>query len=128
MKRRKEPTKPEPGENGHHMENNPDAPYMNNGYDIKDGKYFLSSGRSDTMTRTFVERKALNDYVETMNRFITERFKEIAKSEKKWWDGILPALQIPPENRVGWYLVFEGDRAVIFQKKSEPKKESPDAA
>jgi len=120
---RKKKTELAPGENGHHMESRAED-YACCGYDVKDGKYTLSATRSSLMISTAIERQALNDYVQVMNRFITERFKDIAQREQRWWNDILPALQVPPEQRdSAWRLTFDGDKAVIYRVPAPPAQE-----
>ncbi len=87
-----------------------------NGYEKEGDSYFISPGHASTFDEIATEEAGLQAYVNTLNLFITEQFKSMAKRKKSWWDSRLSGMSL--DTSIDWQ--YDPYRRCIHPKPAPP--------
>ena len=74
------------------------------GYE-KLGDKIWPSPQSTRQMDEITERQAgLDDYIQSMNRYVVEQFRQLAADRRRWWDWAIKAYGLDPAKNYQWNM------------------------
>jgi len=87
------------------------------GYEIEGDKLYLAPCDINTIDKLLVEERGLATYVRDLNRFIEERYRDLALREDAWWQRI--AENVGTTVVIGKYQYHHSGRYIAPQEKAD---------
>ena len=72
------------------------------GYEKLDEKIWPARCSANTIEEIVVRQAGLDAYVQSMNRYIVEQFRQLAADNRRWWDWASKAYGLDPERAYRW--------------------------